>query len=98
MTENGPCENRDDYESRATQIFCSVMDVVRTSRKVDFLRERLRIETERAHIDKRLIDALENECARILEEPGYKMRTIAWIREDIRRVDRGEETQFWSGE
>jgi hypothetical protein len=74
------------------------MDIVRTSRKLDFMRERLRVDTERAHIDMRLINVLENEYARSLEEKGYKMRTIAWIREDIRRVDRGEETQFWGGE
>lgn len=86
-----------DYEERVTSLFISVMDIVRARRKLNRMEEELRRDIDRAHVDKRIIDVLENEYERSLEEPGYKMRTVAWIREDIRRVNNGEETQFWEG-
>jgi hypothetical protein len=90
-------EEMSDYERRVTNLFISVMHIVRDRRKLNHLEEDLRRDVERSHVDKRIIDALENEYERSLEEPGYKMRSVAWIREDIRRVDNGEETQFWEG-
>ena len=87
----------DDYERRVTNLFISVMNIVRARRKLNREEEDLCRDVERSHVDKRIIDALENEYERSLEEPEYKMRSVAWIREDIRRVDNGEETQFWEG-
>lgn len=87
----------DDYEQRVISLFVSVMDIVRARRNITRMEESLRRDTERAHVDKRIIDVLENEYERTLEEPDYKMRSVAWIREDIRRVDNGEEMQFWDG-
>ena len=87
----------DDYERRVTNLFISVMNIVRARRKLNREEEDLRRDVERSHVDKRIIDVLENEYERSLEEPEYKMRSVAWIREDIRRVDNGEETQFWEG-
>ncbi len=86
-----------DYEQRVTSLFISVMDIVRVRRRLHKMEESLIVDINRAHVDKRIIDVLENEYERSLEEPGYKMRSVAWIREDIRRVDNGEETQFWEG-
>jgi len=93
MTQPQP---QPDYESRVTSLFCSVMDIVRARRRLHQMQDTLRKDIERAHVDKRILDALENEYERSLEEP-YKMRSVAWIREDIRRVDNGEETQYWDG-
>ena len=88
---------RDDYEYRVTNLFIAVMDIVRDRRRLNHKQNALIKDIERSHVDKRIIDCLENEYERSLEEPEYKMRTVAWIREDIRRVDNGEETQFWDG-
>ena len=90
-------EEMSDYERRVTNLFISVMHIVQDRRKLNHREEELRRDIERSHVDKRIIDVLENEYERSLEEPGYKMRSVAWIREDIRRVDNGEETQFWDG-
>lgn len=87
----------DDYERRVTDLFISVMDIVRDGRRLNRKRDELYRDTEHSHVDKRIIDALENEYERSLEEPDYKMRSVAWIREDIRLVDNGEETQYWDG-
>lgn len=86
-----------NYEQRVTSLFISVMDIVRARRKLHKMEESLIVDIDRSHVDKRILDALENEYERSLEEPGYKMRSVAWIREDIRRVDNGEEPQFWEG-
>jgi len=90
-------ETDNDYERRITNLFVSVMDIVRDRRRLNRKQEDLQRDIERSHVDKRIIDCLENEYERSLEEPGYKMRSVAWIREDIKRVDNGEETQFWEG-
>ena len=90
-------ETYNDYERRVTNLFVSVMDIVRDRRRLNRKQEDLQRDIERSHVDKRIIDCLENEYERSLEEPGYKMRSVAWIREDIKRVDNGEETQFWEG-
>ncbi len=86
-----------DYERRVTNLFVSVMDIVRDRRRLNRKKDDLQRDIERSHVDKRILDCLENEYERSLEEQGYKMRPVAWIREDIRRVDNGEETQFWEG-
>ena len=86
-----------NYDQRITSLFISVMDIVTARRKLQKMQDDLLVGIERAEVDKRILDALENEFERRLEEPGYKMRSVAWIREDIRRVDNGEEIQFWEG-
>jgi len=91
-------ETDNDYERRVTNLFISVMDIVRDRRRLNRKQDDLRRDIERFHVDKRIIDCLENEYERSLEETNYKMRSVAWIREAIRRVDNGEETQFWVGE
>ena len=86
-----------DYERRITDLFILVMHIVQDRRRLRRNEEDLIRDIERSNVDKRILDALDNEYERSLEEPGYKMRSVAWIREDIRRVDNGEETQFWEG-
>ena len=86
-----------NYDQRITNLFISVMGIVTTRRKLQKMQDDLLVGIERAGVDKRILDALENEFERRLEEPEYKMRPVSWIREDIRRVDNGEEIQFWEG-
>jgi hypothetical protein len=90
-------ETDNDYERRVTNLFVSVMGIVRDRRRLNRKQDDLQRDIERSHVDKRIVDCLENEYERSLEESGYKMRSVSWIREDIRRVDNGEETQFWEG-
>lgn len=87
----------DDYETRVTMLFIDVMHIVDTRIKLARMEEDLRKGIERANVDPRILAALDNEYERSREEPEYKMRSVAWIREDIRRVDAGEETQYWDG-
>lgn len=88
----------DDYERRVTNLFVSVMDIVRVRRMLRHKEDALQRDIERSHVDERILAALDNEYERSLEEPEYKMRPVSWIREDLRRIDRGEETQFWDPE
>jgi hypothetical protein len=87
----------DDYESKITLLFCELMTIVRERRKNMYREQRLQNGIKRFNIDPRIMSVLDNEYWRSLEEPGYRMRPIAWIIEDIRRVDAGGEIQFWNG-
>jgi len=73
------------------------MTIVRERMRQNRRENDLQNDIKRYGIDPRIIAVLDNEYWRSLEEPGYKMRPIDWILEDIRRVDAGEETQFWDG-
>jgi len=66
----------DDYESRITNLFVSVMDIVRMRRHLRRKEDALLRDIDRADVDKRILAVLDNEYERSLEEPGYKMRPV----------------------
>jgi hypothetical protein len=76
-----------EYESRVTQLFCEVMDVVRARRKARFYHEQLLAHTTRMNVDSRIIFILMNEYERSLEQKDYKMLTVPEIREKLRESD-----------
>jgi hypothetical protein len=82
-----------EYESRVTQCFISVMHIVQNRRKLKYADDRLTSLIKRMGVDPRILRILDNEYERYLEEKGYKMKTVAQIREDLQKEDHVEAVQ-----
>ena len=80
-----------DTDPNITQIFITVMHMVDLQRKVRRYEDQIVRECERYHVDHRILDFLANEYERSLEDKGYKMKTVAEIKELMRQSDAGEE-------
>jgi hypothetical protein len=68
-------------------MFCHVMDIVKARRLVAFKENQLEQQLKRTPVDRRILKLLDNEYERSLEERGYKMKTVAEIKEMIRKTD-----------
>jgi predicted Holliday junction resolvase-like endonuclease len=76
-----------DEDSNITQLFCSIMDIVKLRRKIAFKEREMERDRKRYNVDRRILALLDNEYERSLEEDGYKMKTVLEIKEMIRKAD-----------
>lgn len=70
-------------DTHITQLFCEVMDVVKTRRKLRRLESQLARHTKMFNVDSRIMRVLENEYERSLEDSNYEMKTVSQIKDEI---------------